>query len=125
MTTASHPPRRSAEARLKVARERAIEVAASEGYSEFVELVREKTPDRFSGGDPPEHFLRGVDHHLRHFIPKLLRCIDNDVREVFDFGCGTGSSSIALAMVFPEARFHGTDINRIDVSIAKARARLY
>lgn len=57
--------------------------------------------------------------------PKLLTCVDRDVRAVFDFGCGTGSSAVALAMVFPEAMCCGTDINEVDVFIAHERARVY
>lgn len=111
--------------RLQAARERAAEIAESDAYRDFVEQVRTKSPWRFSGTGPEERFLRGVDHHLLHFIPRLLRSVDVDIREVFDFGCGTGSASTALAMVFPEIRCHGTDINRVDVSIATDRAKLY
>jgi ubiquinone/menaquinone biosynthesis C-methylase UbiE len=111
--------------RLAAARDRAATVANSGEYRDFVELVRAKAPWRFKGAEPAERFLRGVDHHLLHFIPKLLNSLDDDIDEVFDFGCGTGSSSIALAMVFPDIHCHGTDISRVDVSIAHARAQLY
>jgi ubiquinone/menaquinone biosynthesis C-methylase UbiE len=112
------------DSRLITARERCEVIAKSDAYRQFVEFVRTKTPARFTGGTP-EHFLRLVDHHLRHFVPKLMRSVDVDIREVFDFGCGTGASSVALALVFPEIRCQGTDINRADVSIARERAKLY
>lgn len=111
--------------RLSAARKEAADVAASTAYVEFSEFVRAKTPSRFNDGKSPEDFMHLVDHHLLHFVPKLLRSVDGEIRKVFDFGCGTGASSIALAMVFPEIRCHGTDINKADVSIARERARLY
>lgn len=111
--------------RLIAARERAAVVAKSEAYVEFVEFVRAKTPWRFKGGEGSDMFLRRVDEHLEHFVPKLLASVDGDIRDVLDFGCETGSASIALAMVFPEIECHGTDINEVDMSIAHERARLY
>lgn len=110
---------------LRMARERAAGIASSAVHQEFVERVRSRAPRRFSDAMPPEHFARGVDHHLDHFIPRLLRSVDLAPHEVFDFGCGTGSSAVALAMVFPESRCYGTDINRADVAIARERAKLY
>lgn len=111
--------------RLRAARKQAAAVVHSEAYREFVELVRAKTPARFNGNKELGVFLRRVDQHLEHFVPRLLASVDRDIHDVFDFGCGTGASSIALALVFPEIRCRGTDINPVDVSIAHARARLY
>jgi ubiquinone/menaquinone biosynthesis C-methylase UbiE len=111
--------------RLAAARDRAAAIAESNEYLDFVELVRAKTPGRFNGNKELGVFLRRVDQHLEHFVPRLLASVDRDIHEVFDFGCGTGASSVALAMVFPEVQCHGTDINRVDLSIAHARARLY
>lgn len=110
---------------LTVARERATSIAATVEYREFVDAVRAETPWRFDDGRDPERFLRGVDSHLENFLPRLLPCVDGEVRSVFDFGCGTGSSIVAAAMVFPEAKFHGVDISRTDVQLAVARAELY
>lgn len=110
---------------LVAARERAGLIARSEEYGDFVELVRAKTPRRFDGNKDLDGFLRRVDEHLQHFVPNLLASVDHDIRNVLDFGCGTGASSIALAMVFPGIQCHGTDINRIDVAIAHERAKLY
>lgn len=111
--------------RLQSARERAALIDGSESYDEFVKVVRRETPWRFKGMDSPERYLHNVDHHLRNFVPKVLACVDGDIRTVFDFGCGSGSGSIALAMIFPEWSFHGVDISTADLTIARARARLY
>jgi SAM-dependent methyltransferase len=118
-------PRETWSSRLTTARERAAAVAETSAYREFVEFVRAKTPGRFNGNRELGVFLRRVDQHLEHFVPKLLASADRDIHQVLDFGCGTGASSVALAMVFPELRCYGTDINRSDIAIADARARLY
>lgn len=111
--------------RLMSACEQATAVAASAAYRDFVEMVRTRTPWRFNSERGLEIFLRGVDHHLAHFVPSLLDTMDGEARMIFEFGCGTGSAAIALLMVFPEARCHGVDIDATDVAIADARAKLY
>lgn len=111
--------------RLRAARDRAAAVAESAEYRDFVELVRAKTPARFNGNKELDVFLRRVDQHLEHFVPRLLASVDRGIRQLLDFGCGTGASSVALAMVLPEVRCYGADINPVDVSIARARAQLY
>lgn len=116
--------------RLTGARRRAAEIAESAAYRDFVTEVRDKAPFRFKADGPegtrrPERFLRGVDHHLTNFVPKLLACLDRDIHAVFDFGCGSGSSSTSLAMVLPGVQCQGLDINTTDVSIAHQRAKLY
>lgn len=110
---------------LQVARDRAVAIAATKAYDEFVEEVRNESPWRFNGVKELDRYLRNVDHHLLNFAPKVLACVDGDIHQVFDFGCGSGSSSIALAMLFPEIRCHGVDISPTEVAIGRARARLY
>ncbi len=105
--------------------EEAEAVAQTDAFAEFVDVVRKETPWRFKGVNEMDRYLRNIDHHLRHFVPSLLSCLDSDIRTVFDFGCGSGSGSIALAMIFPELRCHGVDISQAEVNIARARARLY
>ena len=110
---------------LDAARERAAGVADSKPYRDFVDNVRAKSPWRFKGAKGVGRYLRGVDHHLLNFVPRLLTCVDGNIRTVIDFGCGSGSGSIALAMIFPQILCHGTDISSTEVSIAHERARLY
>lgn len=111
--------------RVHAAEEKAVAIAQTESYRKFVEVVRKESPWRFNGVSELDRYLHNVDHHLRNFVPRLLRCLDGDIGTVFDFGCGSGSGSIALAMIFPEVRCHGVDISPVEVSIARARARLY
>lgn len=111
--------------RLKAARESAAATDRSGSYREFVEVVRRETPWRFSGGEGPRRYLHNIEHHLVNFAPKLLACVDRDIHAVFDFGCGSGSGSIALAMMFPDIHCEGVDISSAEITIGRARAALY
>jgi ubiquinone/menaquinone biosynthesis C-methylase UbiE len=44
---------------------------------------------------------------------------------VLDFGCGSGGSAVALALVYPDVACVGTDIDATEVAIARERASLY
>lgn len=112
-------------ARLKAARARTALVDNSAAHAEFVEMVKRETPWRFDDGVRPERYLHNVEHHLVNFAPKLLNSVDREVSRVFDFGCGSGSGSIALAMMFSQLRCQGVDISPAEVSIGRARAALY
>lgn len=111
--------------RLMAAREQAAVVAKSGAYQAFVEEVRAYSPWRFNGVAELHRYLNNVDHHLLHFVPRLLTSLEGDVQTLYDFGCGSGSGSIALAMIFPDIRCYGTDISAVEIAIAHARARLY
>jgi ubiquinone/menaquinone biosynthesis C-methylase UbiE len=114
---------------LERARERARAIANSgAGYTKFVQLVREACPWRFEKLPPAvleRDYLRVVDHHLDHLIPRVARYLGPDVRRVVDFGCGSGGSAIALSLVYPDVNCIGTDIDLGEVTIARERAKLY
>jgi SAM-dependent methyltransferase len=116
-------------ASLEGAKQRAQEVANSgEPYREFVEMVRRVSPWRFEKLAPAvldRDYLRVVDHHLEHLIPRVARHLTPDVRRVLDFGCGSGGSAIALALVYPNVICTGTDIDPEEVTMARERAKLY
>lgn len=118
-------PDTSNSARLKKARERAEAIDNSESHESFVDVVRKETPWRFNEGNDPDQYLHNVRHHLMHFVPRLLASMGGEIRSVFDFGCGSGSGSIALAMMFPEIRCVGFDINPVEIAIAHEQAKLY
>jgi len=110
------------------ARERARAVAESPGYANFVESVREASPWRFEKLLPAvlaRDCLRLVDHHLDHLLPRLGRYLHPDVRRVLDFGCGSGGSVVALALVRPDLICVGTDVDPTEVRVARERAKLY
>jgi SAM-dependent methyltransferase len=113
---------------LEDAKQRALAVANSLDYKNFVELVRKVYPWRFEklpAAVLERDYLRVVDHHLEHLAPRVARYIDNDIHRVLDFGCGSGGSAIALAMLCPKLTFTGTDIDTDEVRMARDRAKLY
>jgi SAM-dependent methyltransferase len=103
-------------------------VAKSPAFRVFVEMVRGIAPWRFErvAADVLQRdYLRIVDHHLTHLVPRVQPCIDSSVRRVLDFGCGSGGSAIAVALTNPDLRCWGTDIDEQEIFVARERARLY
>jgi len=111
------------------ARRAAQAVAGSgERYAQFVQRVRDTAPWRFERLPQAEldrDVLRLVDHHLEHLIPRVARYLGADLRRVIDFGCGSGGSAIAVALVYPDVRCTGFDIDPDEVALARERASLY
>lgn len=60
---------------------------------------------------------------LRHSIPWLQRCIDLAPATVVEIGCGSGSSTAALAL--NSGRVVGVDIDAPSVDAARARCQAY
>jgi S-adenosylmethionine-dependent methyltransferase len=97
-------------------------------YAQFVERVRAAAPWRFEKVPRAEldrDVLRLVDHHLEHLIPRVARYLDAEVHRVIDYGCGSGGSAIAVALVYPNVRCTGFDIDPDEVALARERASLY
>lgn len=116
-------------AALEVAKQEAEAVAKSgTPYAAFVERIRTVSPWRFekmSKDVLDRDYLRVVDHHLEHLLPRISRHLGPKTRRVLDFGCGSGGSAIALALVYPHLTFSGTDIDPNEVETARERAKLY
>jgi SAM-dependent methyltransferase len=112
---------------LERAREAAQTVGASTDYAGFVESVRNMYPWMFQrpASVIDRDYLRVVDHHLNHLLPQIQRYVGPATRRVLDFGCGSGGSAIALAMVYPHVTCCGTDIDAGAIEVARRRARLY
>jgi ubiquinone/menaquinone biosynthesis C-methylase UbiE len=110
------------------AKQRADAVAGSPAFDRFVDIIRERFPWRFENmprATLDRDYLRIVDHHLQHLMPHVERYMDPKIKRVLDFGCGSGGSAIALALVHPDVHCCGTDIDEQEISIARERARLY
>jgi len=113
---------------LENAKQLARAVADSPAYKDFVDLVRKVYPWRFEKLSPTvleRDYLRIVDHHLEHLAPRVAHHLDGNTRRALDFGCGSGGSAIALALVYPNITFTGTDIDPLEVQMARDRAKLY
>lgn len=112
---------------LSRARTAAEKVASSPAFADFCQGIFERFPIRRSL--PPAEMdrdcFRIVDHHLKYLIPRMHPYMESDTRLILDFGCGTGGSAIALALVYPEIRCCGTDIDAEEIAIARERASLY
>ena len=124
----THTIHRKQPAGLQEAKAAAAAVAQSARYDQFVELVRKKYPWRFEKLSPSvlkRDYLRVVDHHLEHLIPRAGRYIQSGNCRVLDFGCGSGGSAIALALAYPNVTCVGTDIDPDEVAMAQERAELY
>jgi SAM-dependent methyltransferase len=112
---------------LKEARKAAETIGASRDYADFVDLLRKMRPWIFKRPSSvlDRDYLRIVDHHLKNLLPHIQRHIEPCARRVLDFGCGSGGSAIALAMVYPELSCIGCDIDQGEIEIARHRAKLY
>jgi ubiquinone/menaquinone biosynthesis C-methylase UbiE len=112
---------------LQEAIRKAEAISKSAAYQHFLEEVKHQTPWRFERDSTviDRDYLRIVDHHLRKLIPVVQGCIGTETRRVLDFGCGSGGSAIALAMLFPNIRCVGTDVDSQEVSMAVKRAEVY
>jgi SAM-dependent methyltransferase len=112
---------------LQQAKAAVAEIDRSAAFQAFVAGLRNKFPWRFEipAEELDRDFLRIVDHHLHRLIPLVQEFIGPGIHKVLDFGCGTGGSSIALALTCPQLRLYGTDIDKADVEVARDRAKLY
>jgi len=114
-------------ARLRHAIDAAEQVDGSADFDRFVARLRERFPWRFQLHPDVlrRDYLGIVKQHLQNLIPRMQPYMDSGIRRVLDFGCGSGGSSIALALAYPEVRCFGTDIDAAEIEVAKERAALY
>jgi len=118
----------NAESAFHEAGKKAAAVGESRNFEQFVKFVHEKFPGRFEKIDSKavnRDYVRVVDHHLQQLIPRIQPYMEPEFRRVLDFGCGSGGSTIALAMVYPWISCSGTDIDAEEITVAPERAKLY
>src|SRR5206468_13019923 len=66
-----------------------------------------------------------VQHHLRWDILSYIEENTFAGRRVFDFGCGSGASSMVLARMLPTGEIVGVELKPELVQLARHRARFY
>jgi 2-polyprenyl-3-methyl-5-hydroxy-6-metoxy-1,4-benzoquinol methylase len=62
---------------------------------------------------------------LRHYILGYVNESDFEGKRILDFGCGSGSSTVALASFFPSAEIIAIDVVEGNIPVARERARHY
>lgn len=62
---------------------------------------------------------------LRHYTLAYVNDAELDGARLLDFGCGSGSSTIALARLFPRTEIVAVDLDEGNVSVARLRAQHY
>jgi S-adenosylmethionine-dependent methyltransferase len=72
--------------------------------------------------DIENNVFRRYDHSLRHVLPWLCRQINLHGKKVLEIGCGTGSSTAALAHYVQ--RIEGYDIHALSVQGAQKRLEI-
>lgn len=66
-----------------------------------------------------------VQHDLKWSLLAYVEASEFQEARVLDFGCGSGSSSMTLARMFPTARIVGLELEERLLSVARARAQFY
>jgi SAM-dependent methyltransferase len=62
---------------------------------------------------------------LRHYILAYVSEAELEGKRLLDFGCGSGSSTTALAQLFPRTNIVAVDLEQGNVSVARLRAAHY
>jgi SAM-dependent methyltransferase len=65
-------------------------------------------------GNDKHFFIKGRLEMLLQFLPKEFK-----PKQILDFGCGTGSTSMELAELFPLAGIIGSDVSAPSIEYAK------
>jgi len=76
------------------------------------EILRDESPDY-------------VQKNLKYDLLSYLDVDNFKNKRVFDFGCGSGSSTMVLARMFPDAEIVGAELEERLLLIAKLRASYY
>jgi ubiquinone/menaquinone biosynthesis C-methylase UbiE len=109
------------------AKGRAEAISQTREFGDFVDRLRQEFPLRFERPSRglERDYLRVVDQHLEDLVPRMWPYFGSNIRRVLDFGCGSGGSAIALALVYPGMRIFGADIDPKEIAVARERAKLY
>jgi ubiquinone/menaquinone biosynthesis C-methylase UbiE len=68
--------------------------------------------------EEPAHLTEPLRHYTLAYVPEA----DLDGKRLLDFGCGSGSSTVALARLFPHTHIVAVDLEEGNISVARLRA---
>lgn len=96
---------------------------------EYGEEMQRRVRDLHAGAETLPGYERWIAEHLggrvvdfrRRLLPQILAFTDLRGLDVLDFGCGTGSTTVALAERAPASRITAVDIDAASLEIARLR----
>jgi 2-polyprenyl-3-methyl-5-hydroxy-6-metoxy-1,4-benzoquinol methylase len=71
--------------------------------------------------EEPSHLTDPLKHYILGYVDER----EFEGKRLLDFGCGSGSSAVALASFLPRAEIIGVDLVEGNIPVARARARHY
>lgn len=77
--------------------------------------------DEIARDEDPTYLQPGLEKSILGFVPGNRF----EGKELLDFGCGSGASTMVLARILPKTRIIGLDLNPKLLKIAKLRAQHY
>jgi 2-polyprenyl-3-methyl-5-hydroxy-6-metoxy-1,4-benzoquinol methylase len=60
---------------------------------------------------------------LRHYVLAYVDEVELERKRVLDFGCGSGSSTVVLAQLFPQTELVAIDLDDGNIAVARLRAK--
>jgi ubiquinone/menaquinone biosynthesis C-methylase UbiE len=69
--------------------------------------------------EDPSHLLEPLRQYILGYVDES----EFEGRRLLDYGCGSGSSAVALASLFPRTEIVGVDLVQGNVAVARARAQ--
>lgn len=96
---------------------------------EYGEAMQKRVRELHAGAEALPGYERWIEEHLggrvvdfrRRLVPQILAFTDLRDLDVLDFGCGTGSTTVALAENAPGSRITAIDIDSASLEIAHLR----
>jgi methylase of polypeptide subunit release factors len=90
---------------------------------ELIEVILELRGPAMLGysirrAEEPAHLTEPLRHYTLAYVPEA----DLDGKRLLDFGCGSGSSTVALARLFPRTHIVAVDLEEGNISVARLRA---
>ncbi|HQU84263.1 MAG TPA: class I SAM-dependent methyltransferase [Pyrinomonadaceae bacterium] len=77
--------------------------------------------DEIARDEDENYVKKDIETDLKSYFPHE----DFAEKIILDFGCGSGSSSMVLARMFPKAKIVGVELEEKHLSIARARLEFY